>query len=256
MNNPTWIAYVTIVGKEAKRVLRIWPQTLLPPAVSMFLYFVIFGRLIGSRIGTMEGYAYIDYITPGILIMAVINNAFGNVVSSFFSAKFQRQIEELLVAPVPNSVILCGFITGGILRALLVAAIVALVAALFTDLPVHSWPMLLAVLLSTALAFSIAGFINGIFSRRFDDVSIIPTFVLTPLTYLGGVFYSVDMLPEFWRSASALNPILYMVDAFRYSMLGISDIPIYYAVSLLAVFDIILFFFAVHLLDKGVGLKT
>lgn len=255
MENRVLIAYNTIALREVKRVLRIWVQTLLPPTISMFLYFVIFGNLIGARIGDMGGYAYIDYITPGIIIMSVINNSFSNVVSSFFGAKFQRHIEELLIAPIPSSVILLGFVTGGVVRALLVAAIVTGVAALFTDLRVHDWAMLILVVLLTATAFAIGGMINGIFSKKFDDVSVIPTFVLTPLTYLGGVFYTIDLLPEFWRNVSALNPILYMVSAFRYSMLGTSDIPVIHALGMLVLFVVVLFFLALYLLDKGIGIK-
>lgn len=255
INSRPFIAYCTIVRKETKRVLRIWPQTLLPSAISMFLYFVIFGSLIGTRIGAMNGYDYIDYIMPGLLIMAVINNAFANVVSSFFSAKFQRQIEELLVAPIPNAIILLGFISGGVLRALLVAGIVAIIAGGFTQLQVHSWLLLITVLVLTAVIFSTGGLINGIFSRKFDDISIIPTFVLTPLTYLGGVFYSVDLLPDFWRNVSVFNPILYMVNAFRYAMLGASDIQPWRALILLFFLVCALFYFALHLLDRGVGLR-
>lgn len=255
MSNGALVAYNTIACKEIKRVIRIWVQTLLPPAIGMFLYFVIFGNLIGSRIGNMGEYSYIDYITPGIIIMSVINNSFGNVVSSFFGAKFQCHIEELLVAPVPNSVILLGFVSGGVARAMLVAMIVTATAAFFTDLHVHNWLLLILVLFLTAVAFSIAGLINGIFSKKFDDVSIIPTFILTPLTYLGGVFYTIDLLPEFWRNVSTLNPMLYMVSAFRYSMLGTSDIPVVHAMGLLILFVIILFITAIQLLNRGVGIK-
>ena len=254
--HPTLIAFNTIVIKEVSRFTRIWVQTILPPAISMTLYFVIFGSLIGPRIGTMNGFSYIDYIAPGIIMMAVINNSYANVVSSFFGAKFQRHIEEMLVAPIPNIVILTGFITGGVVRGFLVGIVVTIVALFFTDLHVHSFPITIAVVLMTSIVFSLGGMINAIFAKKFDDISIIPTFVLTPLIYLGGVFYSIDLLPEFWQSASSINPILYMVNAFRFGMLGVSDINIGTAFLILTLFTTALFAFALFLLNKGIGIKT
>lgn len=251
----TWIAFTTIVRKEISRFTRIWVQTILPPAISMTLYFVIFGSLIGSRIGTMNGFSYIDYIAPGIIMMSIINNSYANVVSSFFGAKFQNHIEEMLVAPIPNLVILAGFITGGVARGLLVGAVVTIVALFFTKLTIHSFSITIAVVFMTSIIFSLAGLINAIFAKKFDDISIIPTFVLTPLIYLGGVFYSIDMLPEFWQTISAFNPILYMVNAFRYGMLGESDININTAFLILALFTSILFTISLTLLNKGVGIK-
>jgi ABC-2 type transport system permease protein len=256
LNQSTLIAFYTIVRKEISRFTRIWVQTILPPAISMTLYFVIFGSLIGPRIGTMNGFNYIDYIAPGIIMMSIINNSYANVVSSFFGAKFQKHIEEMLVAPIPNIVILCGFITGGIARGLLVGAVVTLVALFFTDLKIHSLPITIAVVFMTALVFSLAGFINAIFARKFDDISIIPTFVLTPLIYLGGVFYSIDLLPEIWQTVSSFNPILYMVNAFRYGMLGESDINITSAFLILLVFASVLFTVSLTLLNKGTGIKS
>lgn len=250
------IAYNTIVIKEVTRFARIWVQTILPPAISMTLYFVIFGSLIGSRIGTMHGFSYIDYIAPGIIMMSIINNAYANVVSSFFGAKFQRHIEEMLVAPIPNFIILIGFITGGVARGFLVGAVVTIVALCFTKLNIHSFIITIAVVLMTAIVFSLGGLINAIFAKKFDDISIIPTFVLTPLIYLGGVFYSIDMLPEFWQRVSVFNPILYMVNTFRYGMLGESDISITHAFLILSVFIAILFAFSLHLLNKGIGIKS
>lgn len=250
------VALNTIVIKEISRFMRIWLQTLLPPAISMALYFVIFGNLIGPRIGTMNGYAYSAYIAPGIIMMSIINNAYANVVSSFFGAKFQRHIEEMLVAPIPNIIILIGFITGGVARGVVVGVVVTLVALFFTDLSPHNLPITIAVVFMTAVVFSLGGLINAIFAKRFDDISIIPTFVLTPLIYLGGVFYSMDMLPEFWQTVSRFNPILYMVNAFRYGMLGESDINIQSAFLILALFAIALFSIALYLLNKGVGIKT
>ena len=236
--------------------MRIWVQTILPPAISMSLYFVIFGSLIGPRIGRMDGFNYIDYIAPGIIMMSVINNAYANVVSSFFGAKFQRHIEEMLVAPIPNVVILAGFITGGVARGCLVGIVVTIVALFFTDLHIYSFPITIAVVIMTSIVFSLGGMVNAIYAKKFDDISIIPTFVLTPLTYLGGVFYSISLLPEFWQSVSSFNPILYMVNAFRYGMLGTSDINIGVAFSMLCIFMLVLFTFCLYLLNKGTGIKT
>ncbi len=251
-----FIPFSTIVIKEVSRFTRIWVQTILPPAISMTLYFVIFGSLIGPRIGTMNGFDYIDYIAPGIIMMSIINNAYANVVSSFYGAKFQRHIEEMLVAPIPNFIILAGFVTGGVVRGFMVGAVVTIVALFFTDLQLHSFPITIAVVLMTSIVFSLAGMINAIFATKFDDISIIPTFVLTPLIYLGGVFYSIDMLPEFWQKVSAFNPILYMVNAFRYGMLGESDISITHAFIMLIVFTITLLIVSLQLLNRGVGIKS
>ncbi len=256
LNKPVLIAFSTIVIKEVTRFTRIWVQTIIPPAISMTLYFVIFGSLIGPRIGTMNGYNYIDYIAPGIIMMSIINNSYANVVSSFFGAKFQRHIEEMLVAPIPNIIILAGFITGGLARGVLVGIVVTAVALCFTKLTIYSYFVTFAVVLMTSIVFSLGGFINAIFAKKFDDISIIPTFVLTPLIYLGGVFYSIDMLPDFWQTVSIFNPILYMVNAFRFGMLGESDINIVTAFIILIIFMMVLFLFALHLLNKGIGIKT
>ena len=250
------VALGTIVHKEIGRFLRIWLQTIVPPAITMALYFVVFGRLIGPRVGAMSGFSYPQYIAPGLIMMAVITNAYANVVSSFFSAKFQRHIEEMLVAPVPDGILLAGYVIGGIARGLAVGVVVTLVALFFTDLTLHSAVLTLAIVLLTATLFSIAGLINGIYARNFDDVSVIPTFVLTPLTYLGGVFYSIDMLPAFWRGLSRLNPVLYMVNAFRYGILGVADIGITTALLVLLVLIAALTLFALALLRRGTGLRT
>ncbi len=251
-----FIPYSTIVIKEVSRFTRIWVQTILPPAISMTLYFVIFGSLIGPRIGTMNGFDYIDYIAPGIIMMSIINNSYANVVSSFYGAKFQRHIEEMLVAPIPNFIILAGFVTGGIVRGFMVGVVVTIVALFFTDLQLHSFTITITVVLMTSIVFSLAGMINAIFANKFDDISIIPTFVLTPLIYLGGVFYSIDLLPEFWQKVSAFNPILYMVNAFRYGMLGESDISITHAFIMLIIFTITLMIISLQLLNRGVGIKS
>ncbi len=250
------IAYQTMVVKEISRFMRIWIQTLIPPAISMTLYFVIFGNLIGSRIGEMGGFTYMQYIAPGIIMMSIINNAYSNVVSSFFGAKFQKHIEEMLVSPIPNYLILAGYITGGVTRGLLVGFIVSLVALFFTELHIYSYSIMISVVLLTSILFSLGGMINGIFAKKFDDISIIPTFILTPLTYLGGVFYSIDLLPEFWQRVSLFNPILYMVNAFRYGMLGVSDIDVGFAFSIIAVFTAGLTIFCLYMLNRGVGLKA
>lgn len=251
----SWIAFVTILTKEVRRFTRIWPQTLLPPGITMALYFVIFGNLIGSRIGEMDGYPYIDYIVPGLIMMSVITNSYSNVVSSFFSTKFQRSIEELMVAPVSPHVILLGYTFGGVARGLAVGLIVTIMSLFFTRLGVeHVW-LTITVVFFTSLVFSLGGFINAVYARTFDDISIVPTFVLTPLTYLGGVFYSIHMLPEFWQKVSLINPILHMVNAFRYGILGVSDIPIATALILMLIFIIVLYAFSYRLLVRGTGMR-
>ena len=249
-------AFGTILRKEIRRFLRIWMQTLVPPMVTMSLYFVIFGNLIGPRIGEMDGHRYMDYIAPGLIMMSVITNSYSNVTSSFFSARFQRFVEEMLVSPTPNVVIVLGYVAGGVTRGMCVAVGVTGVAMLFADLRVNSVWVTVAVVLLSATLFSLAGFVNGIFARSFDDVSIVPTFVLTPLTYLGGVFYSISLLSEFWRSVSMLNPILYIVNAFRYGILGVSDVPIWSAFLIIIAFVVGLALFAVWLMNKGVGIRV
>jgi len=251
----SWVAFSTILTKEIRRFTRIWPQTLLPPAITMALYFVIFGNLIGSRIGEMGGFRYIDYIVPGLIMMSVITNSFSNVVSSFFSTKFQRSIEELMVAPVSPHVVLLGYTFGGVARGLMVGCIVTLTSLFFTRLQVQHIGLTVAVVLLTSLVFSLGGFINAVFARTFDDISIVPTFVLTPLTYLGGVFYSISLLPPFWQAVSQVNPILHMVNAFRYGILGVSDIPIATALVIMALFTLILYSLSYWLLVRGTGLR-
>lgn len=250
------IALKTIVKKEVYRFVRIWPQTLLPPAITTALYFLIFGKLIGNRIGTISGATYMDYIVPGIILMSVISHSYSNVVSSFYSTKFQRNIEELLVAPVPNWVILSGYISGGICRGLLVGIVVALISMLFADIVVLHPGITIAVAILTATLFSLAGFINAILAESFDDISIIPNFVLTPLSYLGGVFYSVDMLPGIWQTISKGNPILYMINAFRYGFIGVTDVNIQLAYIITGGFIVTLTLISLFLLHKGIGIKN
>ena len=255
-NKTTLIAFNTIVIKEITRFTRIWMQTIFQPTIGMALYFIIFGRVIGPRIGMMNGFNYIEYIAPGLIMMAIINNSYGNVVSSFFGAKFQKHIEEMLVAPIPNIIILMGFVVGGVARGICVGVVVTLVALFFTKLSVHNWGITIAVVLLTSIAFSLGGMINAIFAENFDDIAIIPNFVLAPLIYLGGVFYSINMLPEFWQRISEFNPILYMVNAFRYGILGESDISIINAFTILIIFILVLFSISLHLLNKGTGIKN
>lgn len=250
-----YIAFKTIVTKEFLRFIRIWLQTVVPPVITIALYFIIFGQLIGSQIGDIDGYSYMDYIVPGLILMSVITNAYANVVSSFFSAKFQRSIEEMIVSPIPNHVILAGYVSGGIARGVIVGIAVTAISMFFSDFKIHSISISLAVFVLTSILFSLAGFINAVYARSFDDISIIPTFVLTPLTYLGGIFYSIKMLPQFWQDVSLVNPILYMINAFRYGLLGVSDISLLPAFSIIIAFIVALFSFSLHLLNKGVGIK-
>ncbi len=251
----TRVALATILTREIRRFTRIWVQTLLPPAITMSLYFVIFGSLVGSRIGDMGGFDYMQYIVPGLIMMAVITNSYANVVSSFYSAKFQRNIEELLVSPVPNHIILSGFVLGGVVRGLLVGLIVTVLSLFFTQLHLHHAFIIIYTVLMTAVLFSLGGFINAVYAKSFDDISIIPTFVLTPLTYLGGVFYSIDLLSPFWQKLSLLNPIVYMVNAFRYGFLGVSDVNIWLSLGLVTVLSAGLYAYALRLLNRGTGIR-
>ncbi len=250
------IAFNTIIRREIRRFMRIWVQTLIPPVITMVLYFLIFGSLIGSRIGEMGGFDYMAFVVPGLIMMSVINNSYSNVVSSFYSAKFTKSVEELLVSPVPNYVILFGFVLGGALRGLLVGAIVTLISLSFTDLHIHSIAVTVGVIFLTALLFATAGLINAIYANSFDDISIIPTFVLTPLTYLGGVFYSIDLLPEFWQGVSQLNPVLYMVNAFRYGFLGVSDVSVAWAFFGIFCFLGVFMGYALYMLEHGKRLRS
>ena len=250
------VALGTVVRREVMRILRIWGQTLMPPAITMTLYFLIFGGLIGSRVGQMDGIRYMDFIVPGLVMMSVIQNSYGNISSSFFGAKFGRHIEELLVSPMPNWVILGGYVAGAVLRGVMVGAIVLCIAMLFTKVRVpHPLVMVSSVLLG-AVIFSLAGFINAVYAKKFDDVAIVPTFILTPLTYLGGVFYSVKLLPAWAEAATHANPIFYMVNAFRYGLLGVSDVSMWTAYGLMLGFVGVLGALALWLLKRGVGLRS
>lgn len=250
-----YVAFYTILVKEIRRFARIWVQTILPAMITTALYFVIFGNLIGSQIGDMDGYRYIDYIIPGLILMSVITNSYANVVSSFYSAKFQRNIEEMLVSPVPNYVILLGFVSGGVARGVSCGVAVTLVALFFSNVGIFNILVVLSIAILTAVLFSLAGFINAVFANSFDDISIVPTFVLTPLTYLGGIFYTISVLPEFWQKVSLFNPILYMVNAFRYGILGTSDINVVNSYLIIILFIAVLFGFSLYLLEKGHGIR-
>jgi len=250
-----WVGLKTIVRKEIVRVVRIWIQTVVPPAIMMTLYFIIFGNLIGRRIGVMDGFDYMQYIAPGLIMMSVITNSYGNVVSSFFGAKFGRHIEEMLVSPMSNATVIIGHVAGGVMRGLLVGMLVTVVALFFTKLDVAHPLITFSIVILSSTVFALAGFINAVFAKKFDDISIVPTFVLTPLTYLGGVFYSISLLPEFWQKISLANPIIYMVNAFRYGILGVSDISIAYAYLIVAIFVVGLFTASMMLLNRGVGIR-
>jgi len=249
------VAFQTIAVKETHRFLRIWMQTILPAAITMTLYLIIFGNLIGPRIGEMGGQRYMDYIAPGVIMMAIITNSYSNVVSSFFGAKFQRHVEEMLVSPTPNALILLGFVIGGVGRGIAVGLAVTAVAMFFAELRIVNVGVTVAVVVLTSMLFSLGGFLNALFAKSFDDISIIPTFVLTPLTYLGGVFYSIELLPEFWQMASLANPILYMVNVFRYGILGVSDIEVGSALAVIAIMTGALFAVCLAMLNRGTGIR-
>ena len=250
-----WVGFKTLVRKEIIRVVRIWVQTIVPPAITMTLYFIIFGNLIGRRIGVMDGFDYMQYIAPGLIMMSVITNSYGNVVSSFFGAKFGKHVEEMLVSPMSNATIILGHVAGGVMRGLMVGALVTGIALFFTNLSVANPLVTFSMVVLASVVFALLGFVNAVFAKKFDDISIIPTFVLTPLTYLGGVFYSISLLPEFWQKVSLGNPILYMVNAFRYGILGVSDINIGWAYLITGVFVAGLFTLNLTLLNRGVGIR-
>ncbi|MCC7249341.1 MAG: ABC transporter permease [Lysobacter sp.] len=249
-------ALYTIVRREVARILRIWGQTLVPPAITMTLYFLIFGGLIGSQIRAMDGIRYMDFIVPGLVMMSIIQNSYGNISSSFFGAKFGRHIEELLVSPLPPWVILTGYVAGAVLRGLMVGAIVLIIAMFFTTIRMPHPFVTLATVLLGAIIFSLAGFVNAVYAKKFDDIAIVPTFILTPLTYLGGVFYSVKLLPAWAEAATHFNPIFYMVNAFRYGLLGRSDVSVPLAFALMIGFVVVLGGIGLMLLKKGVGLRS
>jgi ABC-2 type transport system permease protein len=249
------VGFTTIVLREFSRIVRIWAQTIVPPAITATLYFIIFGSLIGQRIGQMGGFSYMQYIAPGLIMMSVITNSYGNVVSSFFGAKFGRHIEELLVSPLPNWLIVLGYVAGGVLRGLLVGLVVSIIALFFTHLHVEHLFTVLAAVLLTSIVFSLGGFINAVFAKNFDQISFVPTFILTPMTYLGGVFYSITMLPEWAQQVSKANPILYMVSAFRFGFLGYSDVDVGFSFAIMLAATLVLFAVCVWLMNRGTGTR-
>ncbi|MDR0199410.1 MAG: ABC transporter permease [Streptococcaceae bacterium] len=251
-----WISAKSLTIKEITRFMRIWVQTLVPPVITTTLYFIIFGRVIGSQVSAVQGFSYMQFIVPGLIMQSVITSSYANVSSSFFGQKFQKNIEELLVAPVPTSVIIAGFVAGGALRGIFVGILVTIVSLLFVPLVVANWAVVIVTLLLTAILFSLAGLLNGIFAQSFDDVSIVPTFVLTPLTYLGGVFYSINLLPGIWRVISRANPIVYMVSGFRYGFLGIQDVAFWLSLLILLAFVVVLYAICYRLIAKGRGLRS
>ena len=250
-----WVGFKTIIVREFDRIIRIWGQTVVPSAVTATLYFVIFGALIGRRIGSMGGVGYMQFIAPGLIMMAVITNSYANVVSSFFGAKFSKHVEEMLVSPLPNWVIVTGYVGGGVVRGLLVGGVVTVVSFLFTDLHVHHGFVIVAAVLLTSAIFALGGFINAVFAKNFDQANWVPTFVLTPLTYFGGVFYSVSLLPAWAQKVSFANPVLHMVNAFRYGFLGTSDVNVGLAFGIMALAAAVLFFVAVELMNRGIGMR-
>lgn len=251
-----FVALKSLAIKETNRYLRIWVQTLVPPVITTTLYFLIFGKMIGSRIGDMDGFSYMEFIVPGLIMMSVITSSYSNVASSFFSQKFQKNIEELLVAPVPTYIIIWGFLSGGMGRSILVGALVTVISLLFVPLNVFSWGIIILTLILTSILFSLAGLINGIFAQSYDDVAIVPTFVLQPLTYLGGVFYSISSLSPVWQAISKVNPIVYMVSSFRYGFLGVQDVSIYISLIILILFIVVLYGISWYLIQTGKGLRS
>ncbi len=250
-----YIAFSTIVRREITRFTRIWTQTIVPPAVTTTLYFLIFGKLIGPRVGDIHGVTYMQYIVPGLIMMSIITSSYANVVASFYGSKFQKNLDEMLVSPMPDYIIILGYTVGGVARGLCVGTVVTVVGLCFVDLSVTHWGVMLSVTLLTSMLFSFAGLVNAIFANSFDDINIVPTFVLTPLTYLGGVFYSIDMLPEFWRGVSFINPILYMVNGFRYGILGLTDLSLVVAYAIIIGFTLAMFLLCLYLLKRGAGIR-
>lgn len=248
--------FKTIFNKEVRRYMRLWKQTLLPPAITMSLYYAIFGNLIGPRIGEMQGFDYMSFIVPGLVMLSIITGSYGNVVSSFYGNKFQKSLDEVLVSPTPSIIILLGYVLSSCLRGLMVGVIVTLLSLFFTTISIHSITSVVLVAFLTSFMFAAMGMINAIFAQSFDDVTVIPNFVLTPLTYLGGIFYSIELLPEFWQTASLLNPILYMVNAFRYGILGVTDIPLVFSYTIIIFFAVSLFLICWYLLEKGIGIRS
>lgn len=251
-----FVALKKIAHKETTRILRIWMQTIIPPIISTSLYFLIFGNLLGPRIKNIEGFSYIKFIVPGLIMMSILTNAYNNVSGSFFGAKFQRHLEEILVSPTKPYAIILGYISGGIFRGIGIGTLVTILSMLFTSISFYNIGIVISIAVLTSILFALMGLLNGIFAKKFDDVTIIPTFIITPLTYLGGIFYSISLLPTIWQRITLINPIFYIINAFRYGFLGISDFPIFYSYMMLFVFIIILYSVCYRLIEKGAGMRN
>ncbi|HWB34236.1 MAG TPA: ABC transporter permease [Candidatus Paceibacterota bacterium] len=251
-----WTGYYTMIRREVVRIFRIWSQTILPPVVTTSLYFIVFGTFIGSQLSAIHGFSYIQFIVPGLIMMSVITSSYMNTVSTFYFAKWTRNLDEILVSPMPDWVVIAGFVSGGILRGLIVGVAVLGVSLFFTHLVIYNAAVLIVALVLTSLMFSLGGLINGVFAKGFDGMSIVPTFVLTPLTYLGGIFYSISQFPPFWQKVSLFNPILYMINAFRYGFLGVSDVPIWICFTVLLGFTAAFAIAVAYLFKKGIGMKN
>jgi ABC-2 type transport system permease protein len=249
-------SYYTMLRKEFVRIMRIWIQTLLPPVITTSLYFIVFGTFIGSQLQQIQGFPYIQFIVPGLIMMSVITSSFSNTVSTFYSAKFMRNIDEILVSPTPDWLVILGFVSGGVVRGVMVGILVLGASLFFTHLAIHSIVVVVVAFLATSILFSLLGLLNGVFAKSFDAVSIVPVFVLTPLTYLGGIFYSIKLFPQFWQNVSLFNPVLYMVNAFRYGFLGISDINIFVCFGVLFAFLAVTVLILLYLFRKGIGMKN
>lgn len=250
-----WVAFTTIVVRECKRTFRVWRQSFLPAIVTSTLYFVIFGRIIGQRVGIMDGFSYLQYIAPGLIMMQIVTNAFIGSVSAFFIAKFQRQIQEILVSPMQAYVIVFGFMVSAVMRGIIIGVLITIIALFFTHLHIHSWWVTGSVVVCSSCVFALAGLVNAVYAKTFDDITIVPTFILAPLTYLGGVFYSIHLLPPFWQAVSLINPIVYIINAFRFGILGVADTSIALAFAVMGIFILVLFIFVYYLINSGRGLR-
>lgn len=253
------VIYKTLIYRETMRVLRIWPQTLLPSVITVTLYFLIFGRIVGNKIGRVDGFSYTYFITPGLIIMAVINNSYTNVVSSFFGARFSKSIEDLLISLAPNYLIVLGYISGGIVRGVLVGILVSIVAFLFGGFSIHhvySFSLIIISFFCCSTLFALGGLLNGILSQKFDDTTIFSNFALMPLIYLGGIFYSLNLLPPIWQIVAKFNPLFYVIDFVRFAFLGKCVVNYYFAFFTTILFIIILYLLSWYLIFRGVRLKS
>lgn len=250
------ISFYTIVRKDVVRIFRIWPQTFLPSIITSVLYFLIFGTVLGNRIGSFGDVPFIDFVIPGLIMLAVVTNSFSNVATVVFSSRFfARNIDELLVSPTPPWVIVAGFVASGVVRGSIVGLLVFAVSIPFAGFHVENAFVVLFFLFLTSTALSLGGLLNGIHAKSIDGINIIPTFVLTPLIYLGGVFYSIEVLPAFWQPVSLANPLFYIVDGFRNGMLGIADTSLWVSSGVLLAVTAVLALFAWYEIRVGLHLK-